>query len=128
MFFPESQILPWRDGGRGGGVFMFLLFGRGRVSFAVWVGPTPPPNSKKARRPNRKTKKEKAKQQKRPDNKVKSTLAPLVLLQCHLRLSFLSRTFKVQRFGDASSLTDTLRGPVSRWSLVERNEALDPYI
>ena len=33
MSFAENQILPWRDGGRGGGRAYFLLFGRGRVLF-----------------------------------------------------------------------------------------------
>ena len=33
MSFADNQILPCRDGGRGGGRAHFLLFGRGRVIF-----------------------------------------------------------------------------------------------
>ena len=60
--------------GRGGGVCIFLLFGRGRCVFlALWAGPAPPPKQQKMKHAPAQTGKkspEKPKQQKTPDNKT----------------------------------------------------------
>ena len=68
VLFAENQVLLWRDGGTG--VFIVLLFGRGRVFSSVWARPPPLPTQQK-NMPSDQTAKNK--HLKRPNNEKDQT-------------------------------------------------------